>query len=178
MANGKAPRGWRGNLPDPVPVHREPIYTARPELVAKYPTRPDGRQFRMANLGFSIQKAAVDKGLAKQFPIILTSGRLVEYEGGGEENAVEPLACRIAAGHVSSRSTPRTRANAASRMAAGSGCSVLKNGSKTRVKALVTDRVGKGRGVHAVPLRRLVPGVSISATNIQRATIRSCSAKA
>ena len=39
----------------------------------------------MANLGFSIQKAAVDKGLAKQFPIILTSGRLVEYEGGGEE---------------------------------------------------------------------------------------------
>src|SRR3989442_6851706 len=43
------------------------------------------RQFRMPNVGFDVQKATVDKGIAKQFPIILTSGRLVEYEGGGEE---------------------------------------------------------------------------------------------
>ena len=27
----------------------------------------------------------MEKGIAKSFPIILTSGRLVEYEGGGEE---------------------------------------------------------------------------------------------
>ena len=33
----------------------------------------------------TVQKAAVEKGIAKQFPMILTSGRLVEYEGGGEE---------------------------------------------------------------------------------------------
>ena len=32
-----------------------------------------------------MQKAAVEQGIAKQFPLILTSGRLVEYEGGGEE---------------------------------------------------------------------------------------------
>ena len=36
-------------------------------------------------IGFDVQKAAVDKGIAKSFPLILTSGRLVEYEGGGEE---------------------------------------------------------------------------------------------
>ena len=42
-------------------------------------------QFRMPNIGFDVQKAAVEKGIAKQFPLILTSGRLVEYEGGGEE---------------------------------------------------------------------------------------------
>ena len=42
-------------------------------------------QFRVPNVGFSVQKAAVDKGVAKDFPIILSSGRLVEYEGGGEE---------------------------------------------------------------------------------------------
>ena len=71
---------------DPVPVHREPIYTARPELVAKYPTRPNEQQFRLPNLGFDLQKTAVEKGVAKQFPLILTSGRLVEYEGGGEES--------------------------------------------------------------------------------------------
>src|SRR5262249_11816212 len=73
------------NLRDRIPVHREPIYTPRPELVAKYPTLPDAKQFRVPNAGFSVQKAAVDKGIAKQFPLILSSGRLVEFEGGGEE---------------------------------------------------------------------------------------------
>src|ERR1043166_7379851 len=66
-------------------VHREPIYTPRPDLVAKYPTLPDAKQFRVPNIGFSVQKAAVDKGIAKSFPIVLPSGRLVEFEGGGEE---------------------------------------------------------------------------------------------
>ena len=51
----------------------------------KYPTLPDAKQFRVPNIGFTVQKAAVDKGIAKQFPLILSSGRLVEYEGGGEE---------------------------------------------------------------------------------------------
>ena len=62
--NGKA-RAVAWNLPDPVPIHREPIYTPRPDLVAKYPTLPDARQFRLPNIGFSVQKAAVDKGIAK-----------------------------------------------------------------------------------------------------------------
>ena len=82
--NGKA-RMIAWNLPDPIPVHREPIYTPRPDLVADYPTLPDARQFRVPNIGFSVQKAAVDSGISKQFPLILSSGRLVEYEGGGEE---------------------------------------------------------------------------------------------
>src|SRR3546814_2170445 len=43
------------------------------------------RQFRLPNIGFSVQQAAIEKGIAKDFPLILTSGRLVEYEGGGEE---------------------------------------------------------------------------------------------
>src|SRR3954469_16196822 len=73
------------NLPDPVPVHREPIYTPRPDLVADSPTFPDARQFRVPNIGFTVQKAAVDRGIAKQFPLIVSSGRLVEYEGGGKE---------------------------------------------------------------------------------------------
>src|SRR3954464_14593679 len=61
--NGKARvNAW--NLPDPVPTHREPIYSPSPELVAKYPTRPDERQLRMPNIGFSVQSAAVERGLA------------------------------------------------------------------------------------------------------------------
>ena len=51
-------------LPDPIPVHREPIYTPRVELVSKYPTLPDAKQFRLPNIGFSVQKAAIDKGKA------------------------------------------------------------------------------------------------------------------
>src|SRR6266702_4301593 len=62
-----------------------PIYTPRPDLVAKYPTLPNAVQFRMPNIGFDVQKAAVEKRVATQFPLILTSGRLVEFEGGGEE---------------------------------------------------------------------------------------------
>ncbi len=84
--NGKA-RMIAWNLPDPIPVYREPIYTPRPDLVAKYPTLPDARQFRVPNMGFSVQKAAVDNNIAKQFPLILSSGRLVEYEGAVKRHA-------------------------------------------------------------------------------------------
>src|SRR5947199_10723202 len=82
--NGKA-RANAFGLPDPIPVHREPIYTPRVDLVSKYPTLPNAKQFRLPNVGFDVQKAAVEKGIAKEFPLILSSGRLVEYEGGGEE---------------------------------------------------------------------------------------------
>src|SRR5207248_11453301 len=44
-------------LPDAIPTHREPIYTPRPELVSRYPTLPNARQFRMPNMGFDVQKA-------------------------------------------------------------------------------------------------------------------------
>src|SRR5262249_30132607 len=52
------PRANAWNLPDPIPVQREPIYTPRPDLVAKYPTRASAVEFRVPNVGFDIQKAA------------------------------------------------------------------------------------------------------------------------
>ena len=51
--NGKA-RANAFGLPDAIPTHREPIYTPRPELVAKYPTLPNAKQFRVPNVGFSL----------------------------------------------------------------------------------------------------------------------------
>ena len=80
FGNGKA-RAVAWNLVDPVPVHREPIYTPRRDLIDKYPALTDRRDFRVPQLARSIQ--AVDH--AKDFPMILTSGRIVEYEGGGDE---------------------------------------------------------------------------------------------
>jgi len=67
-------------FPDPVPIHREPLYTPRRDLVADYPTYPDTRRHRVPLLYKSIQ----DKDFSKDFPIIMSSGRVTEYEGGGD----------------------------------------------------------------------------------------------
>ena len=140
--NGKA-RANAWNLPDPVPVHREPIYTPRPDLVAKSPTRPDAREFRMPNIGFTVQKAAVDKNIAKQFPLILSSGRIVEYEGGGEETRSNPWLAELQQDAFVEINT----SDAADRgIKDGQWVWVLgaENQARVKVKALVTDRVGKG----------------------------------
>jgi len=130
-------------LPDAIPVHREPIYTPRVELVAKYPTLPDFKQFRLPNIGFTIQKAAVDKGVAKQFPLILSSGRLVEYEGGGEETRSNKWLAEL----QQEMFIEISHADANDRgIKDGAWVWVTgaENGARAKVKALVTERVGKG----------------------------------
>ncbi|HVI29904.1 formate dehydrogenase subunit alpha [Hansschlegelia sp.] len=139
--NGKA-RANAWNLPDPVPVHREPVFTPRPDLVSKYPTRPDERQFRLPNIGFTVQKEAVERNVAKDFPIILTSGRLVEYEGGGEETRSNPWLAELQQDMFVEINT-----GDASDRGIKDGQFVWVDGpekAKVKVKALVTDRVGKG----------------------------------
>jgi formate dehydrogenase major subunit len=140
--NGKA-RMVAWNLPDPVPVHREPIYTPRVDLVSRYPTLPDAKQFRLPNIGFSVQKAAVDKGLAKQFPLILSSGRLVEYEGGGEETRTNPWLAELQQ-DMFIEISPADAAERGIRDGGWVWVTGAENGSKAKMKALVTERVGKG----------------------------------
>jgi formate dehydrogenase major subunit len=140
--NGKARMNAFG-LPDPIPVHREPIYSPRVDLIAKYPTLPDAKQFRLPNIGFSVQKAAVDKGIAKSFPLILSSGRLVEYEGGGEETRSNKWLAELQQDMFIEINT----SDAADRGIKDGGwvwVTGAENASKAKVKALVTERVGKG----------------------------------
>ena len=142
--NGKA-RANAFGLPDPIPVHREPIYTPRAELVEKYPTLPDAKQFRLPNIGFTVQKAAVEKGIAKQFPLILSSGRLVEYEGGGEETRSNKWLAEL----QQDMFIEINPVDAADRgIKDGSWVLVsgaeMASGKVCRMKALVTERVGKG----------------------------------
>ncbi|MFN7634169.1 MAG: formate dehydrogenase subunit alpha, partial [Acetobacteraceae bacterium] len=146
MAYGNAKaRSVAWNLPDPVPVHREPIYTPRTDLVAQYPTLPDRRAFRLPHLGVSVQNRAVERNIARDFPIILTSGRLVEYEGGGEETRSNKWLAEL----QQDMFVEINPADAAARNIRD-GAWVLVQGPEmprdkwTRMKALVTERVGRG----------------------------------
>jgi formate dehydrogenase major subunit len=135
--NAKA-RAVAWNLPDPVPVHREPIYTPRRDLVAKYPAMDDRRDFRMAHLGKSVQA----RDVVGNFPIILTSGRLVEYEGGGEETRSNKWLAEL-----QQEMFVEVNTGDAARLGVRDGGMVWVHGpenGKVRVKALVTDRVGPG----------------------------------
>jgi formate dehydrogenase major subunit len=143
FGNGKA-RALAFGLPDPIPVHREPIYTPRPELVATYPTYPNARQFRMPNVGFDVQKAAVERGIAKEFPIILSSGRLVEFEGGGEETRSNKWLAEL----QQDAFIEINPADARERDIVDGAWVWVSGAADTRprikVKALVTERVGRG----------------------------------
>ncbi|MCY4274446.1 MAG: formate dehydrogenase subunit alpha [Gammaproteobacteria bacterium] len=86
FGNAKA-RAIVWTFPDRVPIHREPLYTPDRALAAKYPTYEDRKRlYRLPTRYMSIQK----DDWTKDFPIVFTSGRLVEYEGGGEESRSNP----------------------------------------------------------------------------------------
>ncbi|MGC2856109.1 formate dehydrogenase subunit alpha [Novispirillum sp. DQ9] len=140
--NAKA-RALAWNLPDPVPVHREPIYTSRPDLVSTYPAIPDRRDFRLPHLAESLQKGLVDRDVIAQFPMVLTSGRLVEYEGGGEETRSNRWLAEL-------QQTMFAEVNPADaeRLGIRHGQPMWvhgpENDARARVMALVTNRVGPG----------------------------------
>ncbi|WP_203073343.1 formate dehydrogenase subunit alpha [Falsiroseomonas ponticola] len=138
--NGKA-RAVAWNLPDPVPVHREPIYTPRTDLIAQYPTLPDRRGFRMPHLGVTVQNRSHQ--VARDFPIILSSGRLVEYEGGGEETRSNKWLAEL----QQDMFVEINPADAAARNIRDGGWVWVtgpENQARARMKALVTERVGRG----------------------------------
>ena len=126
------------NFPDPVPVHREPLYTSRRDLVADYPTYDDRKMFRLPILYKSIQ----EKDFSGDFPIILTSGRLVEYEGGGDETRSNPWLAELQQ-DMFVEINPIDANNNGVR----DGEMVWVHGpegAKVKVKAMVTERVGRG----------------------------------
>lgn len=138
FGNAKA-RAVVWNFPDPVPKHREPLYSTKPDLVAKYPTHDDKAAFwRLPTLYKSVQEKNVDIG--KSFPLIMTSGRLVEYEGGGEETRSNPWLAEL-------QQTMFVEINpkAANDRGIKHGDTVrvsTPTGAKIEVQAMVTRRVG------------------------------------
>jgi formate dehydrogenase major subunit len=142
FGNAKA-RAVVWNFPDPIPQHREPLYGTRPDLMEKYPTHADKKAFwRLPTLYKTIQDKNIADKVHEKFPLILTSGRLVEYEGGGEETRSNPWLAELQQ-EAYVEINPKTAADRGIR----NGERVwLKSptGARLNVQALVTERVDSG----------------------------------
>ncbi|MDE0333639.1 MAG: formate dehydrogenase subunit alpha, partial [Defluviicoccus sp.] len=126
------------NFPDPIPLHREPLYTPRRDLVADYPTYEDRKFYRLPTMYASIQK----QDFSKDYPMILTSGRLVEYEGGGEESRSNKWLAELQQ-DMFVEIHPKDANDLGVRN--GAQCWVEgPEGARVKVMAMVTERVGVG----------------------------------
>lgn len=138
FGNAKA-RAIVWTFPDRVPLHREPLYTPRRDLVADYPTWDDQADlYRLPTLYKSIQA----RDVSGEYPIILTSGRLVEYEGGGEETRSNPWLAEL-----QQEMFVEVNPVDANNLGIKDGQEVWVEGAekgRVKVKAMVTRRVKEG----------------------------------
>jgi len=125
-------------FPDPVPLHREPLYTPRRDLLPKYATYKDKQAYRLPTKYESIQK----NDFSDKFPTILTSGRLVEYEGGGDESRANKWLAELQQ-EMFCEINPRD-ANNNGIKEGGDVWVHSPEGGKVLVKALITQRVAAG----------------------------------
>jgi formate dehydrogenase major subunit len=125
--------------PDPVPIHREPLYTPRFDLVQKYPTYQDRKAFwRLPTRYESIQSV----NHSSKYPLVFTSGRLVEYEGGGAETRSNSWLAKL---------QPEMFAEINPKDANDAGISNWQyiwlegaEGGRIKVRAMITPRVAPG----------------------------------
>ncbi len=139
FGNAKA-RAVVWNFPDAVPIHREPLYGNRPDLMVKYPTHDDRKTlWRLPTLYKSIQQDNIAKKVHEKFPLVMTSGRLVEYEGGGEETRSNPWLAEL-----QQESFIEINPKAATERNIKNGDRVwvvTPTGGRMNVQAMVTERV-------------------------------------
>ena len=142
FGNAKA-RAIVWNFPDGIPQHREPLYSPRPDMVAKYPTHDDKKAFwRLPTLYKSVQQKNIEDKVAEKFPLVLTSGRLVEYEGGGEETRSNPWLAEL-----QQENFVEINPKDANNRGVKDGEFVwvkTPTGAQIKVRAQVTERVGPG----------------------------------
>lgn len=68
---------------DPIPKHREPLHSFRPDLVSKYPAVKDKLNHFRVDVRYETEQNAQD--WTKDYPINIVSGRIVEHMGTGTE---------------------------------------------------------------------------------------------
>ncbi len=143
FGNAKA-RAIVWNFPDGIPQHREPLYSPRPDLVAKYPAQADKMAFwRLPTQFMSLQKKNIADGVADEVPAGADERPPGRVRGRRRGDAVESVACRAAAGELRrDQSQGRQRP----RLIKDGEYVWVKSptGAQIKVKAMVTERVGAG----------------------------------
>jgi formate dehydrogenase major subunit len=138
--NAKA-RAVVWNFPDGVPLHREPLYSPKPDMVAKWPTHDDVKVlWRLPTLFKTVQQKAIADKAYEKFPLILTSGRIVEYEGGGDETRSNPWLAELQQ-DCYIEINPKAAADRGVRNGEYVWASTP-SGARLKVKAHVTEAVG------------------------------------
>ena len=110
-------------------------------MVAKWPTHDDVKTlWRLPTLFKTVQQKAIADKAYEKFPLILTSGRLVEYEGGGDETRSNPWLAEL-----QQEAFVEINPKAAADRGIRNGEFVwlgTPSGARLKVKAQVTERVG------------------------------------
>ncbi|MEJ2244797.1 MAG: formate dehydrogenase subunit alpha, partial [Acidobacteriota bacterium] len=126
-------------FPDPVPIHRDPLYTPRFDLVEKYPTYADRKAFwRLPTRYHSIQK----NDHSKKYPLAFISGRLTEHQGGGAATRSNPWLAKLQP-EMFVEINPADANNAGVRQWQYVWLEGAEGG-RIKVRAMVTERVGRG----------------------------------
>jgi len=123
-------------FPDQVPIHREPLHSPRPDLIKKYPTYEDKPNHYRVDTRY---KSEQNPDLVKEFPFVLTTGRMVEHMGAGAETRSNKYLAELQP-DMYAEINPRTANN----MGVREGEDIFiesPEGGKVRVMAKVTERV-------------------------------------
>ncbi len=99
MERGIAPYGnakarakvW--TFADQIPLHREPLHSPRTDLVKKYPSFADKKNHYRVDTKYVSEQTEQD--WAKDFPVNLVTGRLVNMNGAGIENRASKYLAKL-----------------------------------------------------------------------------------
>ena len=125
---------------DDVPIHREPIESPEPNLVAKYPTYEDKVLGRVMTEFETEQQRSIAEKRYSKYPLVLTTGRQVEHHGGSAQTRCSEYLCEI---------QPEMYAEINPSLAAKEGIMhgdfiwVESARGRCKVKAYVTERVNE-----------------------------------
>jgi formate dehydrogenase major subunit len=123
-------------FPDQVPIHREPLHSPRPDLIEKYPTYKDKENHYRVDTRYESEQ---NPNLSKEFPYVITTGRMVEHMGAGAETRSNQYLAELQP-DMYAEINPRTANNIGVRQ--GEMVWIESpEGGKIKVKAKVTERV-------------------------------------
>jgi formate dehydrogenase major subunit len=123
-------------FPDQVPIHREPLHSPRPDLVAKYPTYKDKENHYRVDTRYESEQ---NPDLVKEFPYVITTGRMVEHMGAGAETRSNQYLAELQP-DMYAEINPRAANNVGIRHGEMMWIE-SPEGGKIKVKAKVTERV-------------------------------------